>query len=87
MRQNFFIIIYITGNCIDIIASLPPRKPGERDTFEMVAHKQADIFTDSGTADLCFGIAIAVYQNTEQKDKCNNTCQDQYTVHIKLTVP
>ena len=87
MGQNFFIVIYITGNGVDIIACLPPRKPGERDTLEMVAHKQAYIFTDFCAADLCFGIAIAVDQNTEQKDKCNNTCQDQYTVHIKLTVP
>ena len=39
----------------------------------MVAHKQADIFTDFCAADLCFGIAIAVYQNAEQEDDSDNT--------------
>ena len=43
MGQDFFVVVYVACNGVDIIACLPLCKPGKRDTLEMVAHKQADI--------------------------------------------
>ena len=81
MGQDFFIVVYIACDGIDIIAGLSLGKPGKRDTLQMVAHKEAGILADLCTADLRFGIAIAVYQNAEQEDD-SGSCQIAMTTEI-----
>ena len=53
----------------------------------MVAHKEAGILADLCTADLRFGIAIAVNQYTKKKNHRDHTGQNQDTVHVKLSRP
>ena len=84
MGQDFFIVVYIACNGIDIIAGLSLGKPGKRDTLQMVAHKEAGILADLCTANLRFGIAIAVNQDTKQENDRNYTSQYQCPVHVKL---
>ena len=87
MGQDFFIVVYIACDGIDIIAGLSLGKPGKRDTLQMVAHKEAGILADLCTADLRFGIAIAVNQDTKKKNHRDHTGQNQDTVHVKLSRP
>ena len=87
MGQNFFIVVYIACDGVDIIAGLSLRKPGQWDALQMVTHKKPNILADLCTANLRFGITIAVNQDTEKKNHCNDTSQSQNSVHIKLTRP
>lgn len=64
MGQNFFIVVYIACDGVDIIAGLPLRKPGQWDALQMVTHKKPNILADLCTANLRFGITIAVNQDT-----------------------
>lgn len=64
MGQNFFIVVYIACDSVDIIAGLPLRKPGQWDALQMVTHKKPNILADLCTANLRFGITIAVNQDT-----------------------
>ncbi len=66
--QNFFIVVYIACDGVDIIAGLSLRKPGQWDALQMVTHKKPNILADFCTANLRFGITIAVNQdNGEEK--------------------
>ena len=57
------------------------------DTLEMITHKQPDILADFRAADLGFGVAIAVNQDTEQEDAGNRPGQHQHPVQVKLPRP
>ena len=87
MGQDFFVVVYVACNGVDIIAGLPLRKAGQWDALQMVTHKKPNILTDLRTANLRFGITVAVNQDTEKKNHCNNTGQSQNAVHVKLTRP
>ena len=53
----------------------------------MIPHKQPDILADFRAADLGFGVAIAVNQDTEQEDAGNRPGQHQHPVQVKLSRP
>ena len=73
MGQDFFVVVYVACNGVDIIAGLSLRKAGQWDALQMVTHKKPNILTDLRTANLRFGITVAVNQDTEKKNHCNNT--------------
>ena len=85
--SGFFRSFYVACNGVDIIASVPLRKSGQWDALQMVAHKKPNLFADLCTANLRFGITVAVNQDTKKKNNCNNTGQSQNTVHVKLARP
>ena len=87
MGQDFFVVVYIACDGVDIIAGLPLCKSGQWDALQMVTHKKPNILTNLRTANLRFGITVAVNQDTEKKNHCNNTGQSQNAVHVKLTRP
>jgi len=87
MGQDFFVVVYVACNGVDIIAGLPLRKSRQWDALQMVAHKKPNIFADRCTANLRFGIAIAVNQDTKKKNHRDHTGQNQDTVHVKLSRP
>ena len=87
MGQDFFVVVYVACNGVDIIASVPLRKSGQWDALQMVAHKKPNLFADLCTANLRFGITVAVNQDTKKKNHCNYTGQSQNTVHVKLARP
>ena len=66
---------------------MPLRKSGQWDALQMVAHKKPNLFADRCTANLRFGITVAVNQDTKKKNHCNYTGQSQNTVHVKLVRP
>ena len=61
-------------------------KSGQWDALQMVPHKKTTILTNLRTSNLRFGITVAVNQDTEKKNHCNNTGQSQNAVHVKLTL-
>ena len=75
MGQDFFVVVYVACNGVDIIAGLPLRKSRQWDALQMVTHKKPNILADLCTANLRFGITIAVNQNTKQKNERNYTSQ------------
>ena len=84
MCQDFFIVVYIACDGINIIAGLSLGKPGQRNTFQMVAHKKPDVLADLCAANLRFSITIAVNQNTKQENDRNYTSQYQCLIHVEL---
>ena len=52
MGQDFFVVVYVACNGVDIIAGLPLRKAGQWDALQMVTHKKPNILTDLRTANL-----------------------------------
>lgn len=65
--SGFFVVVYIACDGVDIIAGLPLCKSGQWDALQMVTHKKPNILTNLRTANLRFGITVAVNQDTEKK--------------------